>query len=585
MSKLAQIEDFAQQVAEAISAVVQLEVAMIDETLRLCVGTGVYRNKRNMVFDPNSASGVVVRRGRPVFIRYPREDSICQGCGHRLECPDLADLCYPIIVDGETVGNIALVALTEQQQQSLLGNEYKLLPFLEKMAGLIAHAIHATMMTQRVSGLKEQLEAVVNSINEGILYLSRQGKVMYANRSAAILLGTDLHNLAGKPVEQLFTGGRRILEVLTNQHPVEIELFAAGTGGRLQLYGTVTPLICRGQEPGLVISFRDMTVVPQMVRNFISKERRFTFHDIQGTSPALTAVKHKAMQIARGDSSVVILGESGTGKELFARAIHFASPKAKGPFISINCGAIPEGLLESELFGYEEGAFTGARKGGKLGRFELANNGTLFLDEVGDMPLHLQVKFLRVLEEKQVDRVGGTHPITVNARIIAATNKNLEEMVKRGEFREDLYYRLNVIPLRIPPLRERQEDIRVYLDYFLGKYNRMLSKDICGLTSSALNALMTYSWPGNVRELENIVEYAMNIATRPVIDLADLPERFSEKENRIELGGIEEAERKLIEEALKRFGTDTRAKEKAAKYLGISRSTLYRKLKRYHQNR
>ena len=318
-----------------------------------------------------------------------------------------------------------------------------------------------------------------------------------------------------------------------------------------------------------------------------SNEQASAFDKIIGNSKSIKSVKSKASKIARSNSTILITGESGTGKELFARAIHSASCRAKEPFIAINCGAIPDSLLESELFGYDRGAFTGANREGKPGKFELANKGTVFLDEVGDMPLHLQVKILRVLQEKVIQRVGGTKDIPVDVRIIAATHQNLRELVEKRLFREDLYYRLNVIPIHIPPLRERPDDIPVLIEYLFSKFPKIMGKNILGFTKEALETLKNYTWPGNVRELENAIEYAVNFCpNEEMISQEYLPpwltdsaapisdEDFKQK--------LEQSEIELLKDALQKMGRSLEAKEQIAKKLGISVSTLYRKLRKYN---
>jgi sigma-54 dependent transcriptional regulator, acetoin dehydrogenase operon transcriptional activator AcoR len=284
----------------------------------------------------------------------------------------------------------------------------------------------------------------------------------------------------------------------------------------------------------------------------------------------------------------LIRGESGTGKELFARAIHHESSRRKQQFITINCSAIPENLLESELFGYEEGSFTGARKGGKIGKFELADQGTLFLDEIGDMPYHLQAKILRVLEESSIEKVGGSITVPIDVRIIAATNVNLEKMIELSQFRHDLYYRLNVIPLIIPPLRERKEDIALLMNHFLAKYNMRLNKNIKGFSDQIYELFLKHSWPGNIRELENVIEYAVNMETENHINLEYLPPSFRVVEGSTvekdinDSNTMEVIEREAIINALNRYGWSTKGKLAAAKSLGIGKTTLYRKLKKYN---
>lgn len=308
--------------------------------------------------------------------------------------------------------------------------------------------------------------------------------------------------------------------------------------------------------------------------------------NITAQSPLMRHLITKVQQVAPSSASVLITGESGTGKEIFANAIHALSPRANQPMITVNCGALPDTLLESELFGYEKGAFTDA-KATKLGRFELADNGTLFLDEIGEMPKALQVKLLRVLQDGKFDRLGGTKTLSVDVRLIVATNKNLVAEVESGNFRDDLFYRLNVINLELPPLRSRIEDISLLVNRFLKKYSEKDEKPIGGISRQALEALEAYHWPGNVRELENAIEQAVVLTQSDVIEQSDLPMtvRDSGKNSAptcasksivIPLGTpMEEAEKRIISETLKMTGGD---KELTAKLLDISSRTIYRKL-------
>lgn len=291
-----------------------------------------------------------------------------------------------------------------------------------------------------------------------------------------------------------------------------------------------------------------------------------------------------ARRVAAGDSTVLIQGESGTGKELLARAIHQASRRAEGPFVPVNCGAIPEGLLESELFGYERGAFTGADPRGKPGKFELADGGTLFLDEVGDLALPLQVKLLRALQEREVERLGGRACLRVDVRLVAASNRPLERLVEEGKFRRDLYYRLQVIPIQIPPLRERREDIPPLAEHFLGRLTGAVPRCPEGFTPAAMRLLVGYSWPGNVRELQNAVEFAANMCQAELIEPEHLPP-YVRGSPAVPAGtwglDLRSLEKRAILEALERYGTGLQGKRLAARALGISVATLYRKVERY----
>jgi DNA-binding NtrC family response regulator len=316
---------------------------------------------------------------------------------------------------------------------------------------------------------------------------------------------------------------------------------------------------------------------------------RFEFSNIIGTSPAMNLVFERMSRIVKTDSAVLVSGESGTGKELVARALHYNGTRKDLPFIAVNCSAIPEALLESELFGHVRGAFTGAIKD-KPGKFEAANHGTIFLDEIGTLPLHLQAKLLRVLQEHEVERVGSNKTVKLHVRVISATNSDLENMVKRGEFREDLYYRLNVIPLHLPPLRERQQDIMYLTAFFLEKQCRIMGRAPCSISKQALEALEQYSWPGNVRELENLIERMIVLTDASVITIDDIPAKIIGEKGAGEalsvtmpsqgvdlVATVSRIEQSLICQALESAGG---VKAKAASLLGINRTTLVEKIKR-----
>ncbi len=316
--------------------------------------------------------------------------------------------------------------------------------------------------------------------------------------------------------------------------------------------------------------------------NLTMTNEKFSLSNIIGESKEIQILNHKLRRMASSYSTVLMTGESGTGKELYARALHDISKQSRGPFIAVNCAAIPENLLESELFGYVKGAFTGADPKGKIGKFELANNGTIFLDEIGDMPLYIQAKLLRVLEQKEIIRLGANNRIKINARVIAATNKDLDEMVSNHSFREDLYYRLNVIPIYIPPLRERGSDIKLLTNYFIDKFSRLFNKNVVSISHDFWEAINKYNWPGNVRELQNTIEYAINMmGDTGHINNELLPEKVkrSDKSLKYDNFTIENMERELFKKAIEIYGSDGESKKVIAEKLGIGIATLYRKLK------
>ena len=340
-----------------------------------------------------------------------------------------------------------------------------------------------------------------------------------------------------------------------------------------------------------IVSQNNITLQNTVSSLLESQSVHASFDSIISRSTAMEKIKKRALQVASSNSTVLITGESGTGKGLLARAIHKESPRCSKPFVSVNCAAIPETLLESELFGYERGAFTGAEKNGKLGKFQLADKGTLFLDEIGDMPLHLQVKLLSCLQNRQVDPVGAVRPVDVDVRIIAATNKDLEEMIRQNQFREDLYFRLNVIPLYIPPLRERPEDISMLVQHIIMKFSMAMGKAVTGIEADAMDVLLSYSWPGNIREVENVIEYAINMEQNDTITVDSLPEKLVRKNKHVNSGSgtgmmhislktqLDSAEKQILRECLNQTGWNLEGKRQAAEQLGISESTLYRRLK------
>jgi len=313
-------------------------------------------------------------------------------------------------------------------------------------------------------------------------------------------------------------------------------------------------------------------------------EGQFNFGEIIGESPRMQELYRTITKVAKTDSSVIIYGESGTGKELVARAIHKASSRAENPFIRVNCGALAEGVLESELFGHEKGAFTGALRR-KKGRFELADTGTIFLDEIGDLPPATQVKLLRVLQEREFERVGGEETITVDVRVIAATNRDLKKLVDSGTFREDLYYRLHIIPIYLPPLRQRREDIPILAKHFLTQLSKKIGRPELTISQEAMDALCTYTWPGNVRELENVLERSAVLADGPEIRSEDLPLTVHENADFTDMGDnfdlneiLARVEKEAIQRAMKRAGG---IKAEAARLLGLKTSALYYKLEKY----
>jgi PAS domain S-box-containing protein len=447
---------------------------------------------------------------------------------------------------------------------------------------------------QTVRNLKKMLETALENAYDGIIMTDKKGRVEMVNPPLLELFDLTREQVVGRKIDD-------VLPNLKLSHVFETQMAEFSD---FQERNGITYIVHRIpiMQDGLVIGaigkimFRQLHEVNKLLKklqqvenkaNFYQKQlkqsesARFSWEHINSMDPYMEKLKRSAAKAAKGRSTILIRGESGTGKELFAHAIHNGSARCDEKFIEVNCAAIPEDLLESEFFGYEEGAFTGAKQKGKIGKFDLANGGTLFLDEVGDMSLSLQAKLLRVLQEREFYRVGGTTRIKVDVRIIAATNRNLEEMVKNGLFREDLYYRLNVISLLIPPLRERRRDIEYLIQIIMKDLNRLLGTSITGISSLAMTALLQYEWPGNVRELKNVLERAMTFAEHGKIQKEDLPDYMVQEEKIIRqpMGNLfEDAEIQAIQKALDQAKGN---KAEAARFLGISRSGLYEKIKKY----
>ena len=438
-------------------------------------------------------------------------------------------------------------------------------------------------------------DTIINSLHDGILITDHKGYIKYVNSSYIRLTGVDPEGILNRKVQDVRKGAR-LPEVLRTGTTL---LGVRRKVNNIEYIADINPILIKGKVAGAISVVRDITEVVAMsnkledytsrvmeLRNKVREIHRahYRFDDIIGTSREMERVKEMAQRVAASDMPVLILGESGSGKELFGHAIHNAGPRASLPFVPINCAAFSPQLLSSELFGYEEGAFTGAVKGGKLGLFEIANGGTLFLDEIGDMEYELQSRLLRVLETGEFMRIGGTKPITVDVRIISATNRNIVNLIHEMKFREDLYYRLNVISLEIPPLRARLQDIPPLVEHFLDVTGKKMGKKYTA-SNATIEILNEYHYPGNIRELFNILEFAANTSETEEIMPKDLPIfskiRPQPSPRRSLSHATRSSEKEAVAEALKSFGKSLEGKRKAASHLGISLATLYNKIRQY----
>ncbi len=425
---------------------------------------------------------------------------------------------------------------------------------------------------------QENLWGILNSITEGILVVNQDLIVTQVNKAASEITGFSSGELLGQPCLEIFRGSLCESQcfMADSQHgqaAKDVEVEIVRQDGTTRAVAVTTSLLFDGQglAEGVVVVFRDISEFRLLKEQLKGKWR---LANIIGKSPIIQRLFQKIQQVAPMDTTVLIQGESGTGKELVAHALHYYSPRASQPLIKVNCSALAETLLESELFGHARGAFTGAICD-KIGRFEAAEGGTLLLDEIGDLSNYLQLKLLRVLQEKEFERVGEVTPRKANVRVLAATHQDLKDLLKKGLLREDLYYRLKVVPIYLPPLRKRREDIPLLVKHFVAKYNKEMEKGILGPTPDAVAALMDYDWPGNIRELENAIEHAFVHAQGLYLTLANFP---SELPSNGSHAGKKEAEE--IRKALKKTRGNKTA---AANLLGMGRATLWRKLKNHSQ--
>ncbi|MEA4922445.1 MAG: sigma 54-interacting transcriptional regulator [Eubacteriaceae bacterium] len=600
MSLMQEISTSVQQVAEAISIAVGVEIEIVDNSLTIVGGTGVYSDMVGQKEEAGKLDGSflyarVLRSGVTQYIEdAPSDKYYGEQKGNITAAGELAEICTPIKCKGEIIGIIGLVAFSEEQRAVLLDKDRSMVSFVEKMADLLAAkaAQQENLLAAEIA--RREMFTVLETAHEGMVAIDKSGLIRHCNSRAAELFKTARTDIIDEHLNKYMIGSPALDVLKTGKGYTEKEELYRTEKGSLHIIATAKPFFAGNDIEGVVLSFRDIQEAQKLAYKMTTKKVKNTFDDIIGNSEAINRAKEQAMITSRSDSTVLITGESGTGKEMFAKAIHYSGPRAGNPFVTVNCGAIPENLLESELFGYEKGAFTGASEKGKKGKFEAADGGTIFLDEIGDMPMHLQVKILHVLQNMRFERVGGNSDIMVDVRVIAATNKNLEEMIKEDKFREDLYYRLSVIPIDIPPLRERREDIQLFMEYFLKKYNSYMERKLSGFDGEVYDLYVSYDWPGNVRELENAVEYSTNMAQGEVIGIKDVPQRINLGEDQ-DLGvtesslpladQIKEYERAVIIKKLRQHGESGNSKDLVAKELGLSRATLYRKLSELEINK
>lgn len=572
MSYLSNYKSMFKPMIRVINHSLNLECAIFDTDSNLISCTPLYlKRKGNSVHAPFIEE--VINNGN-TLVNKPGYMKSCIGCRFKEHCPATIELLKCIKMEDNPIGVIALTSFTKSGHDRITNNIDVYTSILDELTSMLVNMIYYHEKSNKTLALEEMLQCALDISDDSMIITDKLGTVSYGNESALKLF--SFCSFYTQTLEQIFP--EDIKNKVIEGQKIENELVRVNNEF---FFVNSAPILHDGNFMGSAIRFSQNKESKYSKKTSGRSNVDINLDAIKGKSSAIDDLKKKVRKIANSTSTVLITGETGTGKGLLAKAIHAESVRCNNPFVMVNCTSIPENLFESELFGYEEGAFTGAKKGGKPGKFELAQKGTIFLDEIGEMPLAMQAKLLKVLQEYSIERVGGITSIPVDVRVIAATNKDLDELIKEGNFREDLYYRLNVIPLYLPPLKERKEDIETLAKEFLHKYNDKLNKNISGFSNEVMNFFMSYSWPGNIRELENIIEYAVNMSD-DIIDIDDIPEKYSainREANETIKSKIENVELEMIKQALDKYGWDVKGKAMAAEELGMGLRTLYRKLK------
>ncbi|MCI9162693.1 MAG: sigma 54-interacting transcriptional regulator [Lachnospiraceae bacterium] len=590
MPDLMDIRDFIQKIAQGITLAIGIDTQVIDFKLQRVAGT---------VYKPIPQNGGVVKRvietgEYAISTTVDRTSPACLSCNQRSNCKEMGYLHCPIVYGNRIIGVMGLICYEPEHIEKIKDERRGLLNFIQSMCELIGLKLKEEEVRKKEQEIYRKLDSqnqvlnqVLEQISDGYVLLDADNIIRNVNKKALNIFKTDSGAILGKNILELIPDP--IFHKMIETESVNVyEKIKIGE----ESYGALFYKVAERREDLVkILNFKTIINIGSRIAGEAFRENQITFGNILGNSPRMRHLKEIAQKVARTMPNILLTGETGTGKEMFARAIHNASDRRGNPFITINCAAIPMELLESELFGYEEGAFTGAKKGGKIGKFELADTGTLFLDEIGEMPFHLQAKLLRVLQERRLERVGGNKQIRLNIRIISATNRDLERMVEEGKFREDLYYRLNIFEIHLPPLRERPEDIPLLVHYFIEKYRSFFEVDVSGIDPEAMEHLCRYQWKGNIRELENVVQYMISMSSDSmsgIIGKGALPAQVMEGRNFDSAGkeeedipmGFKEREALQMKKLLAQYGNTTEGKRQVARQMGISLATLYRRIRK-----
>lgn len=564
------ILDDVKKYSEIVSKVINIDVEIMDSSFTRIAGTGTLKEKVGLnMKDESHIYHQVLKTKKTIIIFEPREDTHCFTCQKKDLCKEELEISTPIIYQDEVIGVIGLICFEKDKKYDFIEKKDLYIQFLEQISKFISYKVYVYLSSLQLKRDNEILSNIIDRVQDIIILTNRKNEIELINKKGKNILGA------------IYKDEKIILKTSSN-FLNQKEFSFLYSGKEISAIGDIFTFSLEKSEEltKTLFVFKEISEFKNYLLSFHGNSSIILLE-----SPQMQDIYSHVSKVARNDTSVLITGESGTGKEIIAKQIHDLSSYSNGPFITVNCGAIPESLMESELFGYTKGAFTGADPKGKIGFFEKANNGTIFLDEIGEMPLQIQVKILRVLQDKKITPIGSRTEKQINVRIIAATNKNLEEEVEKRNFRQDLFYRLSVFPIDIPPLRERKKDIKTLVEFFIKKYYISFQKEQKEISADVYQHFLEYSWPGNIRELKNTIEYCMNMIeeNEKMIDLKHLPPKFlGNKEKDEKIKTLKELEKEAISNLLKIYGNSSEAKKIIAKSLGVGIATLYRKLNSYN---
>ena len=564
------ILDDVKKYSEIISKVINIDVEIMDSSFIRIAGTGNLKEKVGLnMKDESHIYHHVLKNKKTTIILEPREEKHCFYCQKKELCKEELEISTPIIYQEEVIGVIGLICFEKNKKYDFIEKKDLYIEFLEQISKFISYKVYVYFSNLQLKRDNEILSNIINRVQDIIILTNRKNQIELINKKGKSILGD-------------ITNKEKLILKTSSNFLNQKEFSFLYSGKEITAIGDIFTFSLENSKEltKTLFVFKEISEFKNYLLSFHGNSSIILLE-----SPQMQNIYSQVSKVAKNNTSVLITGESGTGKEIIAKQIHDLSSYSDGAFIIVNCSAIPESLLESELFGYTKGAFIGADPKGKIGFFEKANNGTIFLDEIGEMPLQIQVKILRVLQDKKITPIGSRTEKQINVRIITATNKNLEEEVKKGNFRQDLFYRLSVFPIDIPPLRERKKDIKILVEFFIKKYYISFQKEQKEISAEVYQHFLEYSWPGNIRELKNTIEYCMNMVEEDekTIDLKHLPPKFLEnKEKTNQIKTLNELEKEAILNLIKIYGNSSESKKIIAKLLGIGIATLYRKLKFYN---